>query len=180
MDLLKAFDCIPQDLLITKLHAHGLEFDTVTFLFTDLKERKQKVSVNNISSLFEIILSGVPPGSIQGPILFNIFLNDLFLWLKHSDLHHFADTIAVTCNNLTSLCQTLEKESESAVDWFKNNSMIANPGKFQAIILSKNATDVSYELRIYDNEIKTVKSVKFFAVEIDYQIKFNEHLSTTV
>ena len=79
-----------------------------------------------------------------GPILFNIFFNYLYLGLKNSDLHNFADdnTIAVTCKNLTSLCQTLEKESESAIDWFKNNSMIANPDKFQAIILSKHATDV--------------------------------------
>ena len=94
---------------------------------------------------------------IIGPIFFNIFLNDLFLWLKNSDLHNFADdnTIAVICNNLTSLCQTLEKESESAIDWFENNSMIANPDQFQVLILSKNASDVIHKLRIYDNEIQS-------------------------
>ena len=87
MDLSIAFDSIPHDLLKAKLHAYGLGFDTVTFL----KQRKQKVSVNSISSLFETILSGVPQGSIPGPILVNIFLNDLCLWLKNSDLHNFAD-----------------------------------------------------------------------------------------
>ena len=55
--------------------------------------------------------------------------------------------------------------------------MIANPDRFQAIILSKNATDVTHKLRIYDNEIETTKSVKLLAVEIGYQIKFNEHVS---
>ena len=64
MDLLKAFDCILHDLLIAKLHAYGLGFDTVTFIFTYLKQRKQKVLINNI--LF--MLSGVPQGSILGPI----------------------------------------------------------------------------------------------------------------
>ena len=51
----------------------------------------------------------------------------------------------------------LEKEPESAIDWFKNNSMIANPDKFQAVILSKNAIDVTHKLRVYDNKIETSK-----------------------
>ena len=77
----------------------------------------------------------------------------------NSDLHNFGDdnTIAATCNNLTSPCQTLEKESEPNIEWFKNNNMIANPGNFQAIILSKDAPDVRHELLIYDNEIETTK-----------------------
>ena len=56
--------------------------------------------------------------------------------------------------------------------------MIANPEKSQAIILSKNATDVTLKLLIYDSEIETTKSVKLLGMEINYQIKFNEHIST--
>ena len=82
MDLSKTFDCIPQDLLIAKLHAYGLSFDTVTFLNSYLKDRKQNVRINNIYSVFQNILSGVPQGSILGPVVFNIFLNDLFLCIK--------------------------------------------------------------------------------------------------
>ena len=109
MDLSKAFDCILHDLLIANLDAYDLEFKPVTFLLIYLKEQKQMVSINVISSLFEIIIIGVPQISILGPILFSIFLNDLFLWLKDLDLYNFSDdnTIAVTCNNLASLCQTL-------------------------------------------------------------------------
>ena len=173
MDLSKALGCVPHDLLMPNLHAYGL--DTVTFLFTYLKERKQKVSINNIFSLFEIILSGVPQDSKLGPILFHIY-SFLILWLKNSDIHNLADDniIAVSCNILTNLCQTLENESESGIDWFKNNSMIANPDKFQAIILSKIAADVTHKLSFYE----TTKSVKLLGVEIDYQITSNEHIST--
>ena len=140
MGLSEAIDCIPHNLLIAKLHAYGLDFDTVTFLHNYLKHQKQSVEINNISSFFRTLLSGVPRGSILGPFLLNIFINNLFLWLTKSDFHNFADdnTITVTCKNLSDLLRTLEKESKSGVDWFRNNNnnMIANPDTFQAIIMN--------------------------------------------
>ena len=153
---------------------------TATFPFTNLKEQKQKVPINEISSLFEIVLSSVPEGSILGLILFNIFYNDLLLRLKISDPHNFTEynTIAEACNNFTSLCQILEKESKSTIDCFKYNGIISNPGKFQAMILSKDATDVPHKLRIYNNKVETTKSVKLLRVETDYQINsMNMYLS---
>ena len=83
MDLSKLFDCIPHDLLIAKLHAYEFSFETLTFLNSYLRNCKQCVKINNICSNFLKILSGVPQGSILSPILFNIFLNDLFLCLKN-------------------------------------------------------------------------------------------------
>ena len=135
MDLSKAFDCVPHDLFIAKLHAYGLSFNTVTFPNSYLKYWKQNVRINDIFSAFQNILSGVPQGSILGPILFNTFLNDLFLCIKKSDWHNFADdnTIIATCNTLTRLLKTLEQEPESALGWFKQNEIIVNADKFQAI-----------------------------------------------
>ena len=98
--------------------------------------------------------------------------------LKISDLLNFAfdNTIAVTCNNLTSLSQTLEKESESAIGWLENSSMIANPDKFQAIILSKSATDVTHRFRIYDNEMETTKLKLWILKDIDWYEYFHNRL----
>ena len=91
MDLSKPFHCIPHKLLIAKMHAYGVDINSLTFFYLYLKNRKQNVQINNICSTFQILLSDVPLGSLLGPILFNIFINDLLMSTKNSELHKFAD-----------------------------------------------------------------------------------------
>ena len=148
MDLSKAFDCIPHDLLIAKLHAYGFSQKTVSFIYSYLKRRKQKVKVNNFFSDFLTLLSGLPQGSILVPILINIFLNDLLLsTLKLSDRFNFADdnAISTTADNTDYLLLSLKHESELAAKWFTENHMIVNPDKFQAMILQNSRSTKYYE-----------------------------------
>ena len=114
MDLSKAFDCIPHDLLIAKLYAYGLNVETTTFFYSYLKRRGQRVRIDDILSSLQVLISGVPQGSILGPILFNIFLNDLLEVLKNSDIYNFADdnTISVASKNRDTLPETLKNESK--------------------------------------------------------------------
>ena len=78
---------------------------------------------------------------------------------------------------LSDLLRTLEKESESAVDWFRNNTMIANTDKFQAILMNKRREEqITHKLKIYNNEIEATKSAKLLGIEIDNQLSFNQHI----
>ena len=119
-------------------------------------------------------------GSILGPILFDIFIYDFFLWLTKSDLKHFTDNnvAVVTCNNLNDLLNTLEQEPESAVDWFKKNNAIVNLDKFQAVIMNKRRENqLTHKSKIYSNGIGKPKSLKLVGIEIDNQRSFNQHKS---
>ena len=79
-DLSKAFDRLPYDLLIAKLHAYGLDMPSLKLLHSYLTKRRQRVKINNTYSSWSEILFGVPQGSILGPLLFSLFLCDLFLF----------------------------------------------------------------------------------------------------
>ena len=85
-DLSKAFDCLPHELLIAKLHAYGMDVPSLKLLHSYLTKRKQRVKLNGTYSSWSEILFRVPQGSILGPLFFNIFLYDLFQFFPDVDI----------------------------------------------------------------------------------------------
>ena len=117
MDLSKACDCVNHDLIIAKLEAYGVGENSLRLIQNYLSQRQQRVKVgSSLSEWLEIIL-GVPQGSILGPIFFNVFINDLLLFIKETDICNLADdtTLYASGKELDTISFKLEMETNTAI-----------------------------------------------------------------
>ena len=119
MDLKKTFNFIPHDLLIAKLSPYGFNGNVVKYNYTYFKSYKQCVRVN-VCSDFKAIISGVPQGSIVGPILFNAFSYEFFLCIRKASANNFADdyTLSSFEKFVTLLMEILMAESQNTIKLF--------------------------------------------------------------
>ena len=180
MDLYNAFDYIPHDLIIAKLAAYGFERETLRLIYSYLKGRKQCVKINNTYSDYNEIISGVPQGSILGPVFFNLSIKDIFFFIEKASMHNFSDdnTLSAWGETVSKLIDTLESESNIAIDWFTKNEMIINPDKFQAIVLDKKKSNLTnIPLTIDHQTIKSAPLVELLAIHLDDKLNFNLHIS---
>ena len=166
MDLSTALDSLPHDLLIAKMEAYGFGKHSLRFLYSYLGNRKQRTRVGSAVSGWLSVLLGLPQGSILGPILFNIFINDLFFFVKESFICNFADdnTLYVCNTSIERVLNKLDCNARAALDWFRFNCLVANPSKFLVLFLGvQNSNSVSFSTdgnTIYGSNIVTLLGVK--------------------
>ncbi len=174
-DLSKAFDCLNHNLLIAKLEAYGFDKNALLFVKDYLQNRKQRTKINGSYSSWLELLFGVPQGSILGPLLFNIFINDMFYFIKESKIANYADdnTLYTVSKTITELLNTLENETTLILDWFRKNEMKPNDDKCHLIVC--NEDNVSVTLR--NEKISAAETVVLLGVKIDNKLNFSEHVS---
>ena len=128
-------------MLMKKMFAYDFDLNSLTFFYSYIKNRKQSAKINNICSVFQILLSAVPQGSILEPILLNIFINDLLMRTKVFKLQNFAD--------------------DNTIDWFKVNNMIVNHKKVQTIMIDKKSQNNNpTEINIDGKRINSIIRVR--------------------
>ena len=183
MDRSKAYDCLPQDLMVAKLEAYSISKESLQLISEYLSYRKQRTKIGSAYCDWTNIIPGIPEDSILGPLLFNIFINDIFLVLEKSDICNFTDdnTFYSLGSNHTLILNNLEHDMSNLLYWFKINSLKANPGKFQFIIFGKNKR-LKYSLKIGSITIKEADKVELLGKTFDKALNFKkriEHLCRT-
>jgi hypothetical protein len=179
MDLSKAFDCLPHDILLSKLSAYGLTENSIKLLYSYLSDRKQQIKIGNIVSMWGKSSKKVPRGSIHEPLLFNVFINDIFYFIHKSNLYNYADdnTLSFHSPDYEKVISVLQEESDILIKWFSFNCLQANPEKCQVIAVGKNTCDKNPIFNLGDANISCDEIVKLLGVDIDFKRNFGYHIT---
>ena len=180
LDFRKAFDTVNHKILLDKLYHYGIRGPAYRWFVSYLTDRQQYVCFEDSVSDSKPVTCGIPQGSVLGPLLFLLYINDLasvsqlltaFLFADDSNLFHIG-------TNITTMCETINNETKKIVDWLRANRLSLNIDKTNFMVFKprfKNCTGVS--ITIDNTPIQKVTHTKFLGVIIDDKLSWSQHIS---
>ncbi|MCG7869794.1 MAG: hypothetical protein JAY74_25915 [Candidatus Thiodiazotropha taylori] len=189
VDFRKAFDLVDHDILLQKLALYKCNSNSLLWFKSYLTQRIQQVSIKNTKSDSKDIICGVPQGSILGPLLFLIFINDLPLILQNvvaaTDLYADDTTIYDVQSDKQTLENNLQKSLNLLKQWCKENGMLLNTNKTKVMLITSrrkrlNLKDKSLMLKYNDLDLKVVNNDKILGINIDENLIWNSQYQQVV
>jgi hypothetical protein len=178
LDFSKAFDTVDHKILLSKLNYYGIRDSALNWFQNYLENRSQYVTYNNERSELKYMQCGVPQGSILGPLLFLIYINDLSNVCKSTMPIFFADDSNLFKNgkNISEIEKNLNEELSHIVKWLKINKLTLNVDKTQCMLFTSKHYNRALDLKIENSHIVQVKKAKFLGVIIDEKLKWKDHI----
>ena len=180
IDLKKAFDTIHHNILLKKMHRYGIRGIALSWLESYLKDRKQFVHFNGADSETRQATFGVPQGSVLGPKLFILYINDICEALKEMKCVLFADDTSLYSSgaDLGRLLHEVESDLKILNKWFDINKLSLNISKTNFIIFGNKKTYVPINLTINGIKLEQTNQTKFLGIIIDNKLTWKPHIDT--
>ncbi len=182
VDLSKAFDMVNHTLLVRKLNSLGITGNENNWFKSYLSNRTQCVSINGCVSTPNVIMSGVPQGSILGPLLFLLFINDMPKNIGNSTVDMYADDtlIYVSHKDVDVIEKYLNEDLACLGKWLDDNLMKVNVSKTKVMLLGTNSkTSKIDDINVFMNNtrVEKVNCFKYLGVTIDANLKWTDHVN---
>ena len=183
VDFKKAFDLVDHHILLDKLSVYGIRDEALMWFNTYLTHRKQQVSVNNCMSGLKQISYGVPQGSILGPLLFLLFINDLPLYTNKVCTDLYADD--TTLYDIQDSMERIENNLQSALNnlhvWCRNNGMILNSSKTKVLLITttqkrQRLHNENLALKFNDESLNMITNDKILGIYVDNNLNWTDHI----
>jgi hypothetical protein len=186
LDYSKAFDTIDHDLMCAKLHYYGFSISSIDFFKSYLYNRYQKVTIKSLCSDSALVASGVPQGSILGPLLFLIYISDLEQVIRHCNIQCYADDTQLLYsfdpNNYKDAVRTINDDLQRIFTFSSEHNLVLNPNKSVCMLFGPKKKSISIRnqlsIKINGNNLNFSNKCKILGVFIDDKLSFAEHVSS--